>query len=512
MSLPSKPLGDVALADSFMSELSELRALLLLDRDSEIGDLVARLGGTVVPQADQATHCIVETAENNEQLETAERREQLETCKELELAIVTPSWLDAAKAQRNANLRKAARHAVYADGPQTTRVLLHIHQTDDRDPLEFLGSFVPNWADATTQAPPASDYKQPTLLATGSCNATHQVQYLGCERCQMELAPPDLNVYLAFPGWKAPTVPVGPNRTLRLLRTDDQTPHIRFRGLHHFVGIVGLSLSSTITNPRFDPRLVWRAGRILPVEPLTRQTLGIWVDNCGPAYRRRIIQTLLGSGIPVKSYGECLPNQNSSWRSVRLDDGGNELGAAECSQHRIMLAVENENCPGYFGDMLVSAIQRCRAIPIIHPVAGLPNYADLGHFPAINASQPGWLNLTRRIMSDDAFYKSFVTSWRRAPRIGTAPGRPSTASERPPGATLAQTFHCQFFDSSIRTLPERYVAWEPCAYCKGHLEAADGGEWCQEIDRPVGDEATDANGCLTQRHPRIIDTASCPAE
>ena len=46
MSLPSKPLGDVALADSFMSELSELRALLLLDRDSEIGDLVARLGGT----------------------------------------------------------------------------------------------------------------------------------------------------------------------------------------------------------------------------------------------------------------------------------------------------------------------------------------------------------------------------------------------------------------------------------------------------------------------------------
>ena len=149
--------------------------------------------------------------------------------------------------------------------------------------------------------------------------------------------------------------------------------------------------------------------------------------------------------------------------------------------------------------MLTSVLERCRAIPIIHSVGGLPNYdADLGRFPSINSSRPGWLNFTRRIMLDDTFYTSFLKRERRSV--------PSAA----PGAGLPLRFHCQFFDADIRVQHRRYVAWEPCAYCEGLVEE------CQEIDRPE-QGAIDAEGrpsarCLTPPHTRIIDTTACPAE
>ena len=68
------------------------------------------------------------------------------------------------------------------------------------------------------------------------------------------------------------------------------------------------------------------------------------------------------------------------------------------------MAVENAACPDYITGKLLHAFE-CGAIPIIKTVDGHPNYAGiLGTFPSIDAGVPGWLEIVRKSMLDDAYY------------------------------------------------------------------------------------------------------------
>ena len=390
---------------------------------------------------------------------------------------------------------------------QVLQVMVHYHR-DNASSSDWLSLFeMPDgFGDGLDNEEWSRRWPRPDEYV-GTCNQTHQVRYYACDRCGKELPPPHLNIYLAFPTDELPVVPVGQNNSVRLLYTEDQSTNILYQGLRGAVGVLGLSKASRIVLPPsiFGEQRITPGNFTLPLQPRTRRTLGIWVDNCAPPTRRRIIRTLLASGMPVRSYGECFPNQHTKWRTVRLDNDDEGMGEAECSGHRVMLAVENEHCPGYIGNMLMNVLKRCRAIPIINTIGGMPDhYTELGYFPAINASQPGWLNLTRRIMTDDVFYARFLEKahWHKRRH----PQHPGWAKLNNGSA------HCQYFDARLHELPRRYVRWEPCAYCKGEVEE------CQEIDRhrvPSRDKhAEPAFECYPEakQSKKIIDQHSCPLE
>ena len=55
-----------------------------------------------------------------------------------------------------------------------------------------------------------------------------------------------------------------------------------------------------------------------------------------------------------------------------------------CRRHRLILAEENELCPGYYTWDLLNAMRLCGAIPIVITAAGLPDYeAEVGAFPLV---------------------------------------------------------------------------------------------------------------------------------
>ena len=147
----------------------------------------------------------------------------------------------------------------------------------------------------------------------------------------------------------------------------------------------------------------------LQFQPAKRTILGIWSNNCGP--RRAALAELLLSlrqhGVRVESYGRCRhdsPQGLEYWNrpTSRMDRGhdqkyneSNFLPLAVCRQNRLMLAEENDLCPGYVGMNVVNAMQLCGAIPIIFEAGGLPGYeAEFGPFPHVNASRPGWCATT----------------------------------------------------------------------------------------------------------------------
>ena len=56
-------------------------------------------------------------------------------------------------------------------------------------------------------------------------------------------------------------------------------------------------------------------------------------------------------------------------------------------------------CPGYYTWDLLTAIRLCGAIPIVFSAAAKPDHeAELGEFPHVDASRPGWLVEARRLI------------------------------------------------------------------------------------------------------------------
>lgn len=126
-----------------------------------------------------------------------------------------------------------------------------------------------------------------------------------------------------------------------------------------FLGLERSTPSTLAWNPVLAPRDVQRWGRELPYEPGRWRNIGM--RHVGrhvhtpQATRMRLMDTLLQSGLPVQSYGGCRNNQNEVWRQqgVRLQHIRNNQNAAAklaldaCTRHRIMLAAESRNCPGW---------------------------------------------------------------------------------------------------------------------------------------------------------------------
>lgn len=220
----------------------------------------------------------------------------------------------------------------------------------------------------------------------------------------------------------------------------------------------------------------------LQFQPAKRTILGIWSNNCGP--RRAALAELLLSlrqhGVRVESYGRCRhdsPQGLEYWNrpTSRMDRGhdqkyneSNFLPLAVCRQNRLMLAEENDLCPGYVGMNVVNAMQLCGAIPIIFEAGGLPGYeAEFGPFPHVNASRPGWLAKARRLMRDDDYYRELLEVYQKR------------AWPPPPAAVFAETgaFHCQWHDQRLMERPRRRVAFPRCAQCIGDEEGQQGMSW-----------------------------------
>lgn len=99
-------------------------------------------------------------------------------------------------------------------------------------------------------------------------------------------------------------------------------------GVKGFDGEVSYRRSAAVTLPFYSPEQFSRAAAALRYEPATRRSVGIWVDNCLPPMRNRVITALLrANGLRVESYGLCQPTVNRSgvayWRERRiLIEGG----------------------------------------------------------------------------------------------------------------------------------------------------------------------------------------------
>jgi hypothetical protein len=174
--------------------------------------------------------------------------------------------------------------------------------------------------------------------------------------------------------------------------------------------------------------------------PSMRDNIGVWLDGCNSMselWRTSVIDALLGSGLPVASYGRCRPHAPKHLLGQRAEVGSNPL----CKRHRLMLAVENNACHDWVSLNLCQALA-CGAIPIVKsiwtPTGITPDYHALygPGLPLVNASRPGWLEEVRRIMTDDDYYRGKLSGWKDTPHRAKAP------SERPANV------HCQFFDAT----------------------------------------------------------------
>ena len=131
------------------------------------------------------------------------------------------------------------------------------------------------------------------------------------------------------------------------------------------------------------------------------------MSNCHEinTFRNSVAKELLEhQDLNVSSFGRCWKTRNEGGvAGSRRSRAKKPLGML-CRTHRFMMAVENAACPDYITGKLIHALE-CGAIPIIKTVDGHPNYAGiLGTFPFIDAGRPGWIDIVRKGMFDDAYY------------------------------------------------------------------------------------------------------------
>lgn len=283
----------------------------------------------------------------------------------------------------------------------------------------LLTDLVPAWAAGTTREHVRRG-QQNSPKWQGQCNSTHSVNYRVAQPHMRTDAANSIHVYRVQSNDFAP-VPVK-RAAPHVLFLLEMSPHLSFAEAEGFSGTVEVSRRGEVWRPWFNPRALWEAGRQLRFEPTTRTNVGVWVDNCMMPTRNRIIDQLMNSGLPVASYGRCKGNMGTRFIGERLQSGS-PVAIAECRRHRVMLAVENKRCPGWISSDLKHALVECGAIPIIHTVSGLPDYwGDVGGFPAINASQPGWLRKVMKVLHNDTFYHHVLTLGKKQ------------AARRPPNA------------------------------------------------------------------------------
>jgi hypothetical protein len=263
----------------------------------------------------------------------------------------------------------------------------------------------------------------------GQCNSTHSVRYaLARNGGPVNRWRHAVNVHLMQARERKQSLksvldsklsPRWPEATHLLYTYYTPYGHTNVRGgVDSFAGVVSFSLTGPGPRvPPYAPSWVRQAAMALRYEPVKRHAVGLWINNCGPR-RAGLADLLLGSGLRVESYGRCRHNTSEGqayWAKAgrlheanfnpNLDESYPALRA--CRRHRLILAEENELCPGYYTWDLINAIKLCGAIPIIFTAGGLPDYgAEVGPFPSVNASRRGWLREVQRIMRDDAYYRA----------------------------------------------------------------------------------------------------------
>ena len=351
----------------------------------------------------------------------------------------------------------------------------------------------------------------PLLSALGRCNSTHAVLYtstapsdasradhavteraaaraFGLRRALESL--PLVHLYRCLSGFPLPPRPLMPDGAAHIVWGIEPGAHLGFHRVDGFSGVMSYARSALITQPLSDPYLSWQAGQRLPVEPATRDSIGIWTDNCGSPSRNAVLDALLASGLRVESYGQCRRNMPNG-DEMRTDGAA---GRNQCRRHRLMVAIENEACPDYVTETLHNVLDNCQAIPVLLTIDGLPKYEQLiGNFPHLNASRPGWLRIAQRIMSNDTFYAEFVRRHQHGATGagggggedgggggggedgGGGGGGGGSHASRPSAYARAysrRALHCQWHDThaaSQPALPTRSFAWDECVYCAGEV-------------------------------------------
>ena len=203
---------------------------------------------------------------------------------------------------------------------------------------------IPDWAPVDRH--PSFDERHPSSRSlTGRCNATHSVLYTtltdGHGRAAFDA---DIDVYHAdidrF-GDAPPKIPPARRNRSSFLFFIEPPAHYVYNRAEGFDGFVANTREATVWRP-MSPILETQAAisRLRP--EVSRNDIGIWIDHCYPHTRRRLIDELMLSGLPVRSYGRCRHNTGELGtpnHGVFSDKGGEG-----CRKHRLMLAVENNNC------------------------------------------------------------------------------------------------------------------------------------------------------------------------
>lgn len=343
-----------------------------------------------------------------------------------------------------------------------------------------------------------------TKLAPGlhECNATHATRYRYSEPAAASHAGDRVVRLYLWHGtqgrynWNGTTtaLPTIPSRAghgardVYLFFTREPPSVLDVDRVRGFDGELNYRRDAAVTLPFYVPSAFARAMAQLPHEPATKHSVGIYVDNCLPPMRNRVITALRRApGLTVESYGLCQPTVNKStvryWhdRRMRYHPEAQE----HCKRHRVLFAAQHTACADYVNDNLFQALHACGAIPLVLTVGGLPDYEALftsdvapassstrggAHEGAemrddrrppplaiIDAARPGWLQEVRRVLDDDEYYRRLVMRGRRR-----AMAVPSVES-----GVEARRLHCAFHDVDRSPAARRELRWPRCRTCDG---------------------------------------------
>lgn len=299
-----------------------------------------------------------------------------------------------------------------------------------------------------------------TIARIGHCNASHIVMYTAYGNHSIK---PDVYVSHAAIPYAIPPVPLNKmNRTNYLHFTEAPAHYMGQPVAFGYDGFVANTREANIWRPMSSLASVHEAIHKLSFEK-NRDTIGIWIDNCYPHTRRRIIDELMTSGLPVRSYGLCRHNTGSI--GTPHHSIYSETGRKECNNHRLMLAIENNNCVDWVSGNLLQALV-CGAIPIIYQIQGLPDYKSMyGEFPHINASKIGWQRKVELVMHNDSYYHYLLYKHKWSKR------RDNDESIREKKTQENANYHCSWFSASQSL--NKTVSWQRCIYCEDEVSQND---------------------------------------
>ena len=342
----------------------------------------------------------------------------------------------------------------------------------------------------------------PARAVLGFCNSTHGVLYTADASSSSNA---DVFVSLLSTGERPKAVPhIHRNRTNFLYFVEAPAHFVGLPIAHGYNGFAANTREATIWRPIELTANVQHAARKLTFDR-SRNTIGIWINQCYPHTRRHLIDELVSSALPVRSYGYC--RHNTGELGTPAHELFSSVGMKECSTHRLMLSVENNNCVDWVSGHVLMAL-RCGAIPIIYQIDGLPDYRSLyGDFPHVNASRRGWQQEVEQLMRNDTAYREFVHRWRQQHRAqqprndGTAP----LEDERYRG------YHCDWFAARSRPPKRRLrnatISWQRCIYCDGEVPMNDDAD-CHD-DRAPGRQLHVGEG-NSQCEGRSYRRKTCP--